>query len=539
MGRRAVSAQRRRLWRPTPWLVAALAVVLAAGGLPLLSMAIAAARDLPSLSATLVSPRTLALLADTALLGILVAVLAGVAGTLLGVLVAKTDLPLRHLFAAVLTFPLFLPPYIVAIGWFGVLGREGLVARVFGPGPGVSTSGFFFGAGGAALVLATAYTPIAVHLVWMALRSIDPGLEEAARLRFRWQRIVWRVDLPLVAPAVALAMLLTFILVIGEYGVPAYLRYPVFATEVFTQFAAFLNVQAAVALSLPLAILVLGALGAERYALRRRVRLLARVRSGGAPIPLGRWRLPAGAAAWTYAALTVCIPLAGLLIRAGGLASYASAIRGAAASIAQSVWTAAVAATLMLALALPLAYWVERGGRRRHGGLDTGLLLLFAAPGTVLGVGLILFWNRAGLGWLYGSAAVILVGYVGHFTPLAVRAAGIGLRSLTPEIEEAARLAGVRWERVVWRVLAPLSRPALAAAWFLAFAFCLRDLDLTVTIYPPGAETLPVRVYTLMANSPDPVIAALALVMAGLTAGVLSLAWGALALVRSRSAAWN
>ena len=56
-----------------------------------------------------------------------------------------------------------------------------------------------------------------------------------------------------------------------------------------------------------------------------------------------------------------------------------------------------------------------------------------------------------------------------------------------------------------------------------------------MTIYPPGAETLPIRVYTLMANSPEPAIAALALLMVGLTAAVLCVAWGGLATFR----AWN
>jgi len=531
-----VSAPLRRVWRPTPWLAAGAAVALAAGGLPLAWLAITAARDAPSLWAALVPARMLSLLANTTLLGIVVSLLAGGIGTLLGVLIAKTDLPCRSLFAVVLTFPLFLPPYIVALGWFSVLGRQGLLAAALGPGAGVSASAFFFGLGGAVLVLTTAYTPIVVHLVRIALGSIDPAIEEAARLRFRWRRIVWRIDLPLVAPAVAFAMLITFVLVVGEFGVPAFLRYPVFSTEVFTQFAAFLNITAAVAMSLPLALLVLVGLGVERYLLRHRVRFLARVRAqNGLRMRLERWRTAAGAAAWAWALLTVVVPLLGLVVRARGLANYAAAIRGAGASVVRSVWMSATAATLMLVLGLLLAYLVERRGPKRHEALDTILLLLFAAPGTVIGIGLILIWNRTGLTWLYGSAAIILVGYIGHFTPLAARAVGVGLRSLSPGIEEAARLARVPWGRALRQVLLPMVRPALAGAWFLAFIFCLRDLDLAVTIYPPGAETLPIRVYTLMANSPEPAIAALALLMVGLTAAVLCVAWAGLATFR----AWN
>lgn len=517
----------RAVWRPAPWLAAGLAAGFLAGGLPLAWLGAVVVRDIPSLQSALLSPQAGRLLADTVLLAGLVSVLAGTVGTLLGILLAKTDLPCATALAAVLTFPLFLPPYVVALGWFTVLGRQGLFAAALGAGAGVRASGFFFGLGGAVLVLVTAYTPIVIHLVRIALRSIDPALEESARLRFRWLRVARRIDLPLIAPAVVLGMLVTFILVGGEFGVPAYLRYPVFSTEVFTQFAAFLNVRGAVAMSIPLAILVVAGLGVERYVLRHRVRFLGQARRiNRLRIPLGRPRVLVAAAAWGYGLLTVLVPLAGLMTHAGGGASYSAALRGAGASILRSLWMAAVAATLMLILGVLLAYLVERGGRRRHDTLDSLFLLLFAAPGTVLGVGLILLWNRAGLTWLYGSAAIVLIGYVGHFTPLAVRAIGIGLRSVSPGVEEAARLAGIPWGRALRRVLLPLLRPALAAAWFLAFVFCLRDLDLAVTIYPPGAETLPIRVYTLMANSPEPVTAALALVIAGLTAVLLAAGWG-------------
>jgi iron(III) transport system permease protein len=527
-------------WRPTPWLASALFVVFAAGGVPLVWLGVAAARDAAALAGEFASPRALRLLLNTTLLAGLVALLSGAIGTVLGALIARTDLPLRSALAGVLTFPLFLPPYVVALAWFSVFGWGGILAAALGPGAALEGAHFFFGLGGAVLVLTTAYTPIVAHLVRIALRSVDPALEEVARLSFPWPRVLWRIDGPLIAPAVALAMLLSFILVVGELGVPAYLRYPVFCTEVFAQFAAFLNIRAAVAMSLPLGLVVLGGLGVERYLLRRRVQFLVAARPvNNAVISLGRWRPLVGGVVWTYAGLTVVLPLIGLVVRAGGGANYVAALNGAGASLVRTVWMAAVAATAMAVLGLILGYLVERAGRARHETLDTLLVLLFAAPGTVLGVGLILLWNRPGLGWVYGSAAIVLVGWVGHFTPLTARIAGIGLRSLAPSLEEAARLARVRWSRTVWRVLVPLTRPALVGAWCLAFVFCLRDLDLAVTIYPPGAETLSVRVYTLMANSPEPVTAALALVMVGLTSVVLSGASLGLGVLQAGSRTWS
>jgi len=525
-------------WRPAPWLGASLLVVLITGALPLAWLVVVALGDIAISGAGFVSSRTAALFGNTVRLGIAVAVLVGVLGTIFGVLSAKTDLPGRRTLVALLTLPLFLPPYILALEWFTVLGRHGVVAAIAGRTAGIWASDRFFGLGGAVLVLTTAYTPIVMHLVRIALRSIDPAVEESARLRFRWPRILWRIDMPFVAPAIGLGMLVTFILVVGEFGVPAYLRYPVFSGAVFTEFAAFLNIRAAVVASIPLMLLVLAGLGAERYWLRTPWQSLGRVRLTSLVAPLGAWRLLAALGGWAYALVTVVLPLAGLEREAGGAASYTAALRGAASSIVVSVWTAAMAATIVLAAALMVAYLVERTGSTRRNTLDTVLLLLFAVPGTVLGVSLILFWNRPGLTGIYTSVVILLIAYVAHYTPVAVRAVGAALQSISPSVEEAARLAGVPWITMVRRILVPSLAPALAGVWSLTFVLCLRDLDLAMTVHPPGVETLPIRVYTLMANSSSSVTAELALLMIALTLAVMLVAGVAVGVAR-RASAWT
>lgn len=515
-----------------------MVIVVVAGGLPLASLGLVALGDIRGAGAAVLSWRTGILLMNTAGLGLLVALLVGGLGTGFGLLVAKTDVAGRRPLMALLTFPLFLPPYIIALEWFTLLGRQGVIATLLGARAGIATSDAFFGFGGAVLVLTVAYTPIVLHLTRVGLRSIDPTAEEAARLRFGWLRIVWRIDVPLIAPAIALGMLLTFILVVGEFGVPAYLRYPVFSGAVFTQFAAFLDIRAAVVTSIPLTVLVLAGVIAERYWLRACVQFLPRARTTPSVASLGGWRPIATAGAWVYVLATVVAPLAGLVIEAGAPANYLRALQGAGGSVVESLWTAAVAATAILAISVLLAYLVERTARGRRDSLDTGLLLLFAAPGTVLGVALILVWNRTWLTYVYGSAGIILISYVAHYTPLAARAIAVSLQTIPRTVEEAARVANVSWTRMIRRVMVPLIAPGVIAAWALAFIFCLRDLDLVMTVHPPGVETLPIRLYTLMANSASSMTAALALIMMTLTAACVLAVSVALAFMR-RISAWS
>jgi len=73
------------------------------------------------------------------------------------------------------------------------------------------------------------------------------------------------------------------------------------------------------------------------------------------------------------------------------------------------------------------------------------------------------------------------------------------------------------WFRRLTIILIPLAKRGLAGAWLVGFIFCLRDLDITMIVYPPAHDTLPVRIFTLMANSPEEVIAALSMIMVAIT----------------------
>ena len=63
-------------------------------------------------------------------------------------------------------------------------------------------------------------------------------------------------------------------------------------------------------------------------------------------------------------------------------------------------------------------------------------------------------------------------------------------------------------------------------SWLLALVFCLRDLESAILVYPAGRDPLTVRIFTLEANGPESVVAALACVQAGAIAAALAgLAW--------------
>jgi ABC-type spermidine/putrescine transport system permease subunit II len=72
-------------------------------------------------------------------------------------------------------------------------------------------------------------------------------------------------------------------------------------------------------------------------------------------------------------------------------------------------------------------------------------------------------------------------------------------------------MSGVSWPRGFWGILIPQIRGGIIAAWVAVFVFTFGELGTTVLVTPPGESTLPVRVYTLIANAPQGEIATLAL----------------------------
>ena len=66
------------------------------------------------------------------------------------------------------------------------------------------------------------------------------------------------------------------------------------------------------------------------------------------------------------------------------------------------------------------------------------------------------------------------------------------------------------------KITLPNMIPGLVAAWLVSFILTVGELGTTVLVSPPGESTLPVRIYTLIANTPSSEVAALALMEVGI-----------------------
>jgi iron(III) transport system permease protein len=462
--------------------------------------------------------RLIVLMGHSLQLSLLTASIATLIGVPLGILLGKTDLPLRGSLTLLLTGPLLIPPYVLAVAWFSILGRAGAVGGILPDAWSQKISSEFFGLWGCTFILASAFMPIAMLLTIAFLRTVNPRLENAARLVSGWPSVLFRITLTLILPAIAFAAVLIFLLSLGEIGVPMYLRFPVYPTEILTQFAAFYDFRAATAAAVPLLIVTLVILGLQARLHQRVLQLGLRTPSEEAvQVSLGPWRFPLLALVVAFASVVVASPLGALLTQSWSLAIYQDALTRAGDSMARSLAFAAAGATLLCFLGFFWGYLTERRTLSFWWTNEWLALLLLALPGTVIGIGLIGVWNTAATNFIYASPAILIFGYLTQYAILPMRVVSASLAAVPRSLEEAAWLSGAGWFTTLRRIVAPLASRGLLAAWLISYIFSLRDVAISIVVYPPGYDTLPVRILTLMANGAPSLIAALCIILIAIT----------------------
>lgn len=466
--------------------------------------------------AAVAQPRLIGLFLQSLALATAVTAITLAIGVPLGLLLAQA----RPRFCAGLLFlhslPLFLPPFLTALSLFHLFGRTGWAGSQI-------TSEWLFSPAGVLIVLSLCFAPVVTNLTWLGVRNVDPTLVESARTAAGPWQTAREVVLPQAAPAIALAAIVVFALTLAEIAVPMFLRVDVYASAVFARLGGFdFAPGEAAALTAPLVLTTILLWSLERRSRAHRAVSLPRTGGGHGP-SLPVYQALIARAAGVIAAALGTLPILVLAVVAlrGTTLPELQGWLGTAPRM--SLALAGAVATCVLALASILALAV-RDRPRLGTWIDGAAWLGFLIPPAVLAIGTMVVWNRPSTQWLYGSPAILVLVLAARYAALGHRTVLAGVRSLSPTDAEAARTSGASYWRILRGVHWPLLAPSLLGAWLLVFAFCLRDIETTALLYPPGNEPLTVRLFTLEANGPPAVVAGLALIQALLTVVPLSLA---------------
>ena len=445
--------------------------------------------------------------------------LAALVGVPLALLFDRVEIPGRGLLAKLLALPIALPPLVGVLTFLFLWGESGFAARALGALLGLSGAPWRL-QGAPAILLVHTYSMYVYFYLFTraALARRDPALEEAAAaLGASPTRVLRRVTLPLLRPALAGASVLTFMTALGSFSAPYFFggSVRVLTTQIFS---AKLNgdVDRAQALTVALAVLAVGAL-----LLARRLGGQGDVSGARSSHAAPRRLEPRGAALWAWSALgwglaaLFLLPHVTLvllsLVPAGTWNSealppswswvnyrlvFADAER--LRPLGNSLWMAAVA-TLGATILAVLVGVASRGRGRFDAALRFLTGLPWAVPGTVLAVAIAVAFSvdapAAGRLLLVGTPAILPLAYLIRSLPSLGESVFAGLRQLDRAQEEAAASLGAGSFRRLLRIVLPALRPALVAGGALAFLAAAGDFVLSIVLYT--FETRPISLEIL------------------------------------------
>ncbi|HSH67269.1 MAG TPA: iron ABC transporter permease [Bacteroidia bacterium] len=455
-------------------------------------------------------PRKLFLLLNSLSLGFLTVVIANVIGIPAAFILSRTNLVFKNFIKIGFLLPIFIPPYISALSWGSVLGRNGLMNSLFNVGE--FTNSIYNSLFGASFILGISFLPITILFISDSLSSLEKEIEEAALMEASRGKIFFKLTLPLLKPSILSSSILIFILTISEFGVPMLLGVNVFTTEIFTQFSAFYNYDAAIILSMPLTIISFALIYWEYRKLKGVAFVNTEsIKNKTAEINLGSWQAKVFIALILLLFVLILLPIIILFFKSLPVNSYTQALIYMEKPVVVSFINSLTGAFILSALGFLAAYFVERRNKKS---IDIQLFFYFAIPSTVLGIGLIQLWNR----WIfsdfiYNTFIIVQLGYTARFLIISERLFLTAFKQLPVSLEEAAAVEGATQIQIFRKVLIPILKPTFFISFVLGFIFCFGELGTTIVVFPAGQSTLPITLYTIMANSPESVYSAMSIII--------------------------
>jgi molybdate transport system permease protein len=178
----------------------------------------------------------------------------------------------------------------------------------------------------------------------------------------------------------------------------------------------------------------------------------------------------------------------------------------------QALWLtlrlAAVTTAILLALAIPLAFWIVSTRSRLRPLVEAITTLPILLPPTVLGFYLlVLLGQRTAFGrafaHLFGhplafSFAGLVVGSVIYSLPFAVQPLTAGFHAVDASLIEQARLLRASRFRILREILLPLSARSVIAAAALCFTHTIGEFGVVLMVggdIPGATRTLSIAIY--------------------------------------------
>jgi iron(III) transport system permease protein len=414
-----------------------------------------------------------------------------------------------------------------------------------------------YGAPGIVLAEIFALFPHALMILVTALTAADARLYEAAdAMGTSAARKFWTITLPGAKYGLISAALVTFTLVITDFGIPKVIggSFNVLATDVFKLVIGQQDFQKGAVVALLLLAPAVLTFGVDHLVQRRQTAMLS-----ARAVPYRPKRAPLFDGVMTlYCGFIVVLMLAML-----GMAFYASFVKfwpydlsfswrhyqmglfdaEVGEGFVNSLMMASGTAVFGTMLVFVGAYLLEK--TQGVGPLRSLVRLLsmlpMAVPGLVLGLGYIFFFNEPGnpLNGLYHTLALLTLCTIVHFYTTGHLTAVTALKALDAEFESVSASLKVPFYKTFWRVTLPICTPALVDIARYFFINAMTTISAVVFLYSPDTKVASIAILNLDEAGELGAAAAMALLIVAASTVATLLFWALSRLVERRTQQWK
>jgi iron(III) transport system permease protein len=184
-------------------------------------------------------------------------------------------------------------------------------------------------------------------------------------------------------------------------------------------------------------------------------------------------------------------------------------------TIKDTLIVAVVSTPISGILGMLVAFLVVRRSFPGKGAMEFGSILNFAVPGTVVGIGYILAFNRYPL-LLTGTLAILVLNYVFRYVPVGIQSGIAVLRQIDPSIEEAAQNLGADGLTTFRKITLPLIGPAFFSGLVFAFVRAMTAISAAIFLVSANWNLMTVQILNEVGSGRLGVAAAFSMVLLGL-----------------------
>jgi iron(III) transport system permease protein len=439
---------------------------------------------------------------------------------------SRFNIPFKGLFHILIILTLLSPPFIGAYSWILMLGNNGFITKII-EGIGIDIPSIY-GLHGMIWVFTLQFYPHIYLYVSGALKTIDVSLEEAsASLGVSGFNRIRKVTLPLIFPTISTGALMVFMASFADFGTPMLIGQgekvlPILAYE---QFISEMGSNPAMASTLSMILLAVttSVLFVQRYVVTKKTYTMSALRPPKI-IKLNPVKRTL-ATLFVVAVVTLSIiPQATVIttsflktngpVFAGGfsLDSYREVLYKVPQAITNTFTYASIAIVIMVFAGLLLSYVVVRRPSKLTSFLDALIMIPYVIPGTVLGISLIIAFNKPPI-QLTGTWVILVIAYVIRKLPYTMRSSTAILHQIDRSVEEASISLGVPPMRTFFKTTAILMIPGVMSGAILSWVTTINELSSTIVLYYGATKTITVSIYSEVFTSNFGTAAALASIL--------------------------